>query len=331
MNYSSYLIRRLIYLVITLMAISVAIFGVIQLPPGDAVDAIVAAREAQGDLVSEDEEQGLRAMYGLDKPLPLQYARWVMNFMAGNMGRSIRGLQVSGLIADRLAATVFLSLVSIVFTYLVAIPIGIYSATHQYSLSDYAVTTLGFMGLATPNFLLALILLFLFYRFFGLSIGGFYSPGMEDQPWSAAKVLDLISHLWIPVIVIGTAATAGTIRVMRATLLDELGKQYVITAQAKGVAWRRLLMKYPVRLALNPIVSTVGRILPELIAGQTIVAIVLGLPTLGPLLFNALESQDINLAASVLMIQSVLAVIGVLASDVMLVAVDPRIRFERGA
>ena len=246
------------------------------------------------------------------------------------MGRSIRGLPVSGLITERLGATVMLSLVSILFTYLVTIPIGIYSATHQYSISDYALTTFGFMGLATPNFLLALILLYLFYRFFGLSIGGFYSPGMEEQPWSPAKVLDLIGHLWIPVVVIGTAATAGTIRVMRATVLDELGKQYVITAQAKGLAWRPLLMKYPVRLALNPIVSTVGGILPELIAGQTIVAIVLNLPTLGPLLFTALRSQDINLAASVLMMQSVLAVIGVLVSDVLLVVVDPRIRFEKG-
>ena len=186
------------------------------------------------------------------------------------------------------------------------------------------------MGLATPNFLLALIMLFVFYRLFGLSIGGFFSPGMEGQPWSLAKLIDLVSHLWIPVIVIGTAATAGTIRVMRATVLDELGKQYVIMAQAKGLAWRCLLMKYPVRLALNPIVSTVGGILPELIAGQTIVAIVLNLPTLGPLLFNALRSQDINLAASVLMMQSVLAVIGVLVSDILLVVVDPRIRFEKG-
>ena len=270
------------------------------------------------------------SLYGLDRPMVVQYGDWAIRFLTGNMGRSIRGLPVSGLITERLGATVMLSLVSILFTYLVAIPIGIYSATHQYSISDYALTTFGFMGLATPNFLLALILLYLFYRFFGLSIGGFYSPGMEEQPWSPAKVLDLIGHLWIPVVVIGTAATAGTIRVMRATVLDELGKQYVITAQAKGLAWRPLLMKYPVRLALNPIVSTVGGILPELIAGQTIVAIVLNLPTLGPLLFTALRSQDINLAASVLMMQSVLAVIGVLVSDVLLVVVDPRIRFEKG-
>ena len=330
MNYTSYLIRRLLYMVVTVVAISAAIFLVIQLPPGDAVHAIVAERESQGDVITEEDESDLRHLYGLDRPMVVQYADWVIRFLTGNMGRSIRGLPVSGLITERLGATVMLSLVSILFTYLVAIPIGIYSATHQYSLSDYALTTFGFMGQATPNFLLALILLFLFYRLFGLSIGGFYSPGMEEQPWSPAKVLDLIGHLWIPVVVIGTAATAGTIRVMRATVLDELGKQYVITAQAKGLAWRPLLMKYPVRLALNPIVSTVGGILPELIAGQTIVAIVLNLPTLGPLLFTALRSQDINLAASVLMMQSVLAVIGVLVSDVLLVVVDPRIRFEKG-
>ncbi len=330
MNYTSYLVRRLLYMVVTVVAISAAIFVVIQLPPGDAVDAIVAEREAQGDVVTDEDERELRSLYGLDRPMVVQYGDWVIRFLTGNMGRSIRGLPVSGLITERLGATVMLSLVSILFTYLVAIPIGIYSATHQYSFSDYALTTFGFMGLATPNFLLALILLYLFYRFFGLSIGGFYSPGMEEQPWSPAKLLDLIGHLWIPVVVIGTAATAGTIRVMRATVLDELGKQYVITAQAKGLAWRPLLMKYPVRLALNPIVSTVGGILPELIAGQTIVAIVLNLPTLGPLLFTALRSQDINLAASVLMMQSVLAVIGVLVSDVLLVVVDPRIRFEKG-
>ena len=330
MNYTSYLVRRLLYMVVTVVAISAAIFVVIQLPPGDAVDAIVAEREAQGDVITEEDEHELRSLYGLDRPMVVQYADWVVRFLTGNMGRSIRGLPVSGLITERLGATVMLSLVSILFTYLVAIPIGIYSATHQYSFSDYALTTFGFLGLATPNFLLALILLYLFYRFFGLSIGGFYSPGMEEQPWSLAKLLDLIGHLWIPVVVIGTAATAGTIRVMRATVLDELGKQYVITAQAKGLAWRRLLMKYPVRLALNPIVSTVGGILPALIAGQTIVAIVLNLPTLGPLLFTALRSQDINLAASVLMMQSVLAVIGVLISDILLVMVDPRIRFEKG-
>ena len=329
MNYTSYLLRRLLYMAVTLVIISVLIYLVIQLPPGDAVDTIVAQRESEGDVITEAEELALRRQYGLDRPLVVQYADWVIEFLSGDMGRSIRGVPVSDLITERLGGTIMLSLISILFTYLLAIPIGIYSATHQYSLTDYSLTTLGFIGLATPNFLLGLILLYVFYKFFGLSIGGFFSPGMEEQPWSLAKLFDLISHLWIPVIVIGTAATAGTIRVMRATLLDELGKQYVITARAKGVAEPRVIFKYPVRLALNPMVSGVGGVLPELISGETIVAIVLGLPTLGPLMYTAVRTQDINLSGSVLMVISALAVIGVLISDILLVVVDPRITYER--
>ena len=259
----------------------------------------------------------------------VQYADWVIEFLSGDMGRSIRGVPVNDLITERLGGTIMLSLISILFTYLVAIPIGIYSATHQYSLTDYSLTTLGFIGLAMPNFLLGLILLYVFYKLFGLSIGGFFSPGMEVEPWSLAKLLDLVSHLWIPVIVIATAAMAGTIRVMRGTLLDELGKQYVITARAKGVAEPRVIFKYPVRLALNPMVSGVGGVLPELISGETIVAIVLGLPTLGPLMYTAVRAQDINLSGSVLMVISALAVLGVLISDILLVVVDPRITYER--
>ena len=329
MNYTAYLLRRLLYMAVTLVIISMVIYLVIQLPPGDAVDTIVAQREAEGDVISEAEELALRRQYGLDRPLAVQYADWMVRFLSGDMGRSIRGVPVIDLISERLGATIMLSAISFLFTYLVAIPIGIYSATHQYSLPDYGLTTLGFIGLATPNFLLGLILLYVFYKYFGLSIGGFYSPGMEEQPWSAAKLLDLISHLWIPVIVIGTAATAGTIRVMRGTLLDELGKQYVITARAKGVAEGRVIIKYPVRLALNPMVSGVGGVLPELISGETIVAIVLGLPTLGPLMYTAVRAQDINLSGSVLMVISALAVIGVLISDILLMVVDPRITYAR--
>ncbi len=329
MNYTTYLLRRLLYMAATLALISVVIYIVIQLPPGDAVDTIVAQREAEGDVVSEAEQAALRHQYGLDRPLPVQYADWMVKFLGGEMGRSIRGVPVNDLITERLGGTIMLSLISILLTYLVAIPIGIYSATHQYSLTDYSLTTLGFIGLAMPNFLLGLILLYVFYKLFGLSIGGFFSPGMEVEPWSMAKLLDLISHLWIPVIVIATAAMAGTIRVMRGTLLDELGKQYVITARAKGVAEPRVIFKYPVRLALNPMVSGVGNVLPELISGETIVAIVLGLPTLGPLIYTAVRAQDINLSGSVLMVISALAVIGVLVSDILLVVVDPRITYER--
>ena len=305
---------------------------IIQLPRGDAVDRIVSARQAEGDIVTpEEEEEALRAQFGLDQPIYVRYVEWLIGFVQGDMGRSLMNIPVIDLINERIGATVLLSVLSLIITYLVAVPIGIYSAINQYSLGDYFWTFMGFIGLALPNFLLALILLFIFHKFFGLSIGGLFSPGMEEQPWSLAKVIDLINHLWIPIIVIVTAQTAGTIRTMRATLLDELGKQYVITARAKGVPYRQLLFKYPVRLALNPIVNSIGYILPRLISGQTIVAIVLNLPTLGPLLFRSLLSEDVELAASILMIQSILAVLGVILGDIALTAYDPRIRMEKGA
>ena len=331
MSFSTYLFQRTIYAFIILIAISFLIFMIIQLPRGDAVDRIVNARQAEGDVITEEEEEALRAQYGLNRPIYIQYLDWLVGFVQGEMGRSLMGIPVINLINERIGATMLLSVLSLVLTYAVAVPIGIYSAVNQYSLGDYFWTFMGFIGLATPNFLLALILLFLFHKYFGLSIGGLYSPGMEEQPWSLEKLLDLINHLWIPVIVIVTAQTAGTIRTMRATLLDELGKQYVITARAKGVPYRRLLFKYPVRLALNPIVNSIGYILPRLISGQTIVAIVLNLPTLGPLLFSSLLSEDVELAASILMIQSILAVIGVILGDLALSAYDPRIRMEKGA
>ena len=331
MSFSRYLFQRVIYAFIILFAISFLIFMIIQLPRGDAVDRIVSARQAEGDIVTEEEEEALRAQYGLDQPIQVRYVEWAIGFSQSDMGRSLMNIPVIDLINERIGATILLSVLSLIITYVVAVPIGIYSAVNQYSLGDYFWTFMGFIGLALPNFLLALILLFIFHKFFGLSIGGLFSPGMADQPWSFAKVIDLINHLWIPIIVIVTAQTAGTIRTMRATLLDELGKQYVITARAKGVPYRQLLFKYPVRLALNPIVNSVGYILPRLISGQTIVAIVLNLPTLGPLLFRSLLSEDVELAASILMIQSILAVIGVIVGDIALTAYDPRIRMEKGA
>ena len=331
MTVRTYLVQRLLYMVLTLFALSITIFVVVQLPPGDAVTRIAAGRQAVGEPIDEAEERSLRAMYGLDQPLPIQYTRWLSAFLRGDMGRSTLGFPVSQIIKERLPASLFISLFSLIVTYLIAIPTGIYSATHRYTLGDYLVTTISFIGLATPSFLIALILLYVFYEFFGVSIGGFFSPGMVEQPLSVAKVQDFISHLWVPVIVIALSHTAGTVRVMRATLLDELGKQYVITGRAKGVPWNRLLFKYPVRLAINPIVSTIGRVLPALIAGETIVSIVLNLPTLGPVIYRALLMQDIELAASILMIMSALAIVGVLISDLLLVVVDPRIRFEKAA
>ncbi len=331
MSFSQYLLQRVGYAFLILVATSFLIFLIIQLPRGDYVDRLVAQREADGDIITPEEELSMRARYGLDEPIYLQYADWAMGFVQGEMGRSLMGVPVINLINERIGATLLLATISLVGTYAIAVPIGIYSATHQYSVGDYFWTFVGFIGLAVPNFLLALILLFVFHKYFGLSIGGLFSPGMEEQPWSFAKVLDLINHLWIPVIVIVTAQTAATIRTMRATLLDELGKQYVVTARAKGVPYRKLLFKYPVRLALNPIINSLGYILPRLISGQTIVAIVLNLPTLGPLLFNSLVSEDVELAASILMIQTLLAVIGVILGDLALSAYDPRIRMEKSA
>ena len=328
MSFGKYLLQRLIYAFLVLIVISFLVFMIVQLPRGDAVDRIVNARQAQGDIITEEEEAALRAQYGLDKPIYVQYFIWATQFARGNMGHSLLGLPVIKLINERIAATLLLSVISLIVTYAIAVPIGIYSAVNQYSPGDYFWTLVGFIGLATPNFLLALILLFVFHKAFGLSIGGLYSPGMEEQPWSIAKALDLLNHLWIPIIVIVTAQTAGTIRTMRATLLDELGQQYVVTARAKGLRYRQLLFKYPVRLALNPVVNSIGYILPRLISGQTIVAIVLNLPTLGPLLFSSLLSEDVELAASILMIQSILAVIGVILGDIFLSLYDPRIRME---
>lgn len=330
MSFGKYLLRRLFYAVGVLIAISFLIFIVIQAPRGDAVDQMVAARTAQGDIVTEEEAAALRTQFGLDQPIYIQYVRWIGNFVQGQLGRSISGVPVIDLINARIGATILLSSFALALTYAVAIPIGIYTATHQHTAGDYLWTFIGFIGLAVPNFLLALILLFVFHRVFGLSIGGLFSPGMEQQPWSIAKVLDLLSHLWIPIIVIVTASTAGTIRTMRASLLDELGKPYVVTARAKGVPQRQLLFKYPVRLALNPIVNSIGYVLPALLSGETITAIVLNLPTLGPLLLGALVAEDVQLAASVLMFQSMLAVLGVLLADIALTLYDPRIRMEKG-
>jgi len=327
----NYLIRRLGLTLITVVILSYTIFAIVQIPPGDAVQREVRTREAQGDFVTDDEIMSLRAQFGLDRPITVRYWEWITDFVKGEMGRSITGRTVNDLIKERLGQTVALALAGLIITYTVAIPIGIYSATHQYSIGDYLATALGFIGLSVPGFLIGLILLFLFYKWFGISIGGFYSVEYRGATWSWGKLLDLISHLWIPLLVITIGSTGGLIRTMRAQLLDELGKQYVMTAQAKGVPNRKLLLKYPVRMALNPIIAGIGSIFPFLLAGQVVVAIVLNLPTLGPLLNSALVTEDIALASSVLLIQSLLGVFGTVVSDILLTMLDPRIRFERGA
>ena len=325
-----YIGRRLVYMVPTLLIISIISFILIQLPPGDYLSAMQAELSETGDIVDDAVLDGLRRRYGLDKPLYQQYLIWIAGVVHGDFGLSFDwNKPVSDLIWSRLGLTMLVTTATLLFTYAMAIPIGIYSATRQYSLFDYSFTFAGFIGLATPNFLLALVLMFLFYNLFGLSIGGLFSPHMIGAPWSLARVFDLISHLWIPVIVIGTAGTAGLMRVMRGCLLDEIRKQYVITARSKGVGEMRLLFKYPVRISLFPIVSTIGWLLPEIISGSTITAVVLSLPTTGPLLLQALLSQDMFLAGSFLFVLATLTVIGTLVSDILLVILDPRIRFER--
>ena len=328
----SYIIRRIIYMIVVLLVLSVVSFFIIQLPPGDFLTAFIENMRAQGTVVGEEQIMLLKEYYGLDQPMYLQYLRWLGNLLQGDLGQSFQWNQpVTELIKERLALTVTISLISLVLTYLIAIPIGIYSATHQYSFGDYAFTVFGFMGLATPNFLLALVLMFLLYKYAGWSVGGLFSPEYVVAPWSLGKVVDLLKHLPIPLVVIGTAGTAWTIRVMRGCLLDELKKQYVITARSKGLTERSLLMKYPIRIAINPVISTIGGLLPTIISGATLTSIVISLPTIGPLLLRALRAQDMFLAGSMLMLLSALGIIGNLISDMLLVAIDPRIRFENQA
>ena len=325
-----YLLRRVLLMTVTVLAISVLAFIIIQLPPGDYLSTVIANLQARGVPVNQEMIRSLENQYGLNLPLHAQYLKWMWNMLHGDMGRSFQWNEpVSKLIGERRLLTVLISTLTLILSYLVAVPIGIYSATHQYSFFDYGFSVIGFIGLATPNFLLALVLMFLFNRLFGLSAGGLFSSAYQFAPWSIGKVLDLLAHLPIPLLVIGTAGTAEIVRVMRGSLLDELRRQYVITARAKGIGEGRLLMKYPVRMALNPIISTIGWTLPVIVSGETITAIVLSLPTTGPLLFRALLAQDMYLAGSTVMLLTVLTVLGTLVSDVMLVWGDPRIRYAR--
>ncbi len=326
---STYIVRRLLYMVVTFFVLTIVVFVIIQLPPGDYLDTYLAALEAQGAFADEAELEAIRRQFGLGGSPVEQYARWLWRFLQGDMGRSFEWNQpVRALLAERLPYTVLISVISLFFTYVVAIPIGIFVATHQYRFSDYFWSVVGFAGLSIPDFMLALLLMYLLFKYFGISVGGLFSQEYATAPWSGAKLWDMLTHLVTPVIVIGTAGTAGIMRVMRATLLDELGRQYVVTAHAKGVPQRTLLFRYPVRVAVNPIISTVGWQLPAIVSGETIVAIVLSLPTTGPLLFRALLSQDMFMSGSIVMFLAVLTLVGTLLSDILLVWVDPRIRFE---
>ncbi len=322
-------LRRILWMIPTLFVVPLISFLIIQLPPGDYLTSYIAALGETGETVDEAQAAALRARYALDDPVTVQYIKWFSGLFRGEFGMSFEwNRPVGELIGERILLTTIISLVTLLFTWALAIPVGIYSAVRQYSLPDYMFTFVGFIGLATPNFLLALVCMYVGYTVFGVSAGGLFSPEFQNASWSFARFVDLLWHLWIPVIVIGTSGTAGMIRVMRANLLDEIRKQYVMTARAKGLAYWRLLLKYPVRVALNPLVSTVGWVLPAIVSGSTITSVVLGLPTTGPLLLRALMNQDMYLAGSMVMMLSLLTLIGTLLSDLLLLWLDPRIRYE---
>jgi peptide/nickel transport system permease protein len=324
-----YILRRLLIAMGTVWMISMIAFVIIQLPPGDYVTSYIAQLMATGTLVTQEEAENLRIQYGLHQPMYAQYARWVWLMMQGNFGVSMEWQRpVLEVIGDRLLLTALLAFAAVIFTWILAIPIGIYSAVRQYSIGDYIFTFIGFIGLAVPSFLLALVVMYLTFAYFGASIGGLFSTEYLDAPWSLARVWDLCKHLWIPALILGTAGTAQLVRILRANLLDELRKPYVVTARAKGLSELRTILKYPVRVALNPFISTIGYTLPFLVSGSIIVSIVLSLPTVGPLLLKALIAQDMFLAGTIVLLLGLMTVIGTLISDILLVWIDPRIRLE---
>jgi peptide/nickel transport system permease protein len=323
-----YILRRVMLMIPTLFVISLISFVVIQLPPGDYLSSYVATLRAQGDAVDEQELAVMQQRYGLGQPIYVQYYKWISGIiLRGDWGQSMEWQQpVKNLIWERMALTMVLSGVSLLVTWFVAIPVGVYSATHQYSIPDYLMSIFSFIGAGTPGFMLALVVLYLAWSKLGMSVSGLFSEQFISAPWSWPKVLDLLKHLWIPVLIIALNGTAGGIRTTRANLLDELNKPYVETARAKGLKEGRMVWKYPTRVALNPFFSTVGWQLAGLISGQTLLAVVLGLQTTGPLLLRALTSQDMYLAGSFLLLLSTLTVVGTLVSDILLAWVDPRIR-----
>ena len=325
----AYLTGRLTLAVLTVWAISVLAFVIIQLPPGDYITSYLAQMSASGSFVTEQEADALREQYGLNKPLYVQYLRWMALVMRGNFGVALEWQRpVAEVIGDRLWLTMVVSVAAILLTWGLALPIGIYSAVRQYSAGDYVATFVGFIGLAVPSFLLALVLMYLGFKYFGANIGGLFSDEFAEAPWSLAKAWDLAKHLPLPALILGLAGTAQLIRIMRANLLDELGKPYVMTARARGLSEWRVILKYPVRVALNPFASTVGYLLPYVVSGSIIVSLVLSLPTVGPLLLRALIAQDMFLAGTIVLLLGVLTVLGTLLSDLLLMWIDPRIRSE---
>lgn len=325
-----FLLKRIISLIVTLFAVSIVAFAIIQLPPGDFLTSYLANMGADGQTASQEAVDRLREQYGLDQPITVQYAKWMGNILLkGDFGQSFEwNRPVEEVLWSRMNMTITLSLATLMVTWVIALPIGIYSAVKQYSPGDYIATLVGFIGVAVPDFLISLVLMYIAFKYFNQSVGGLFSPEYENAAWSWSKLLDLLSHLWIPVLIIGLSGTAALIRVMRANLLDELRKPYVIAARARGLPERTVILKYPVRVALNPFISTVGWVLPGLVSGSIIVAVVLSLPTVGPLLLRSLLSQDMYLAGAFILLLSILTMLGTLVSDLLLAVVDPRIRYS---
>ncbi|MEZ4660395.1 MAG: ABC transporter permease [Caldilineaceae bacterium] len=325
----AYLVRRLFYAILTLWAVSIISFVIIQLPPGDYVTAYLAQLAVQGSTLGINEAENLRAYYGLDRPMYYQYYLWLERMVKGDFGYSFEHQKpVKEVIGERLLLTMILAFASVLFTWTLAIPIGIFSAVRQYSIWDYVFTFLGFIGLAIPNFLLALLLMWVGFSVFGMSVGGLFSPKYLSAEWSWARVMDLLKHLWLPTVILGMAGTAQIMRITRANVLDELRKPYVVTARAKGLSGWRLIVKYPVRIALNPVISVTAYVWPYLVSGSVIVSVVLSLPTVGPILLRSLLSQDMFLAGSIILLIGLMTVVGTFISDLLLIWADPRIRLE---
>lgn len=324
----SYILRRFFAGLITIWAATVISFIVIQLPPGDFVTSYIAKLQSTGTMISQEEAAALRLQYGLDRPIYIQYAKWMGLMLQGNFGMAMEyNRPVREVIGDRMTITIIISLAAVFFIWVVSLPIGIYSAVRQYSIGDYFFTFLGFIGIAIPNFMLALILLYVSFKYFNVqSIGGLFSPDMALQPWGWPKIWDMMKHLPVPAVIIGLAGMAEVVRILRANLLDELRKPYVVTARAKGLSETRVIIKYPVRAAMNPFASTIGYIFPFLVSGSIIVSLVLSLPTVGPLLYKALIAQDLFLAGTILLLLAILTVVGTFISDLLLMWIDPRIR-----
>ncbi len=323
----AYVARRFLFAILTIWVCSLLSFAIIQLPPGDPISAITSSAY---EVVPKDLIDAMRTEYGLEQPLHVQYFKWIGLLLRGTGGRSILnwGQPVYAAIGERLGLTIVISLAAVLFTWLLAFPIGIYSAVKQYSLGDYFFTFVGFIGLGIPSFLLALVLMYLGFKYFGVSLAGLFSTEFADAPWSLARAWDLAKHLPLPALILAVGGSAQLIRIVRANLLDELHKPYVLTARARGLSETKLILEYPVRVALNPFISTVGYLLPYIVSGSTIVAIVMSLPTVGPLLYRGLLAQDVYLSGAIVMLLCVMTVVGTFISDLLLMWVDPRIRME---